>query len=128
MKEFATEKGKQVSLDDVKAFALAIPHVSWKVERIRRLSSALATEEGAGISNSNSAKVSAYFHKQTLLVRLADAIISPFQPSYTGKQTSDQEEDLDNGAYPAGRRVQDDARAFLLASGLLHRSRQGGLL
>lgn len=57
MKHFATEKGKQVSFDEVKAFALAIPHVSWKVERIRRLSSALSTEDGISISNSASGQV-----------------------------------------------------------------------
>ena len=51
VKVFMMEKTKQVSLDEIKAFALAIPHVSWKVERIRRLSSALSTEEGSSTDN-----------------------------------------------------------------------------
>ncbi|KAM3572109.1 hypothetical protein VYU27_005858 [Nannochloropsis oceanica] len=50
-KSLMIEETKQVSLDGIKAFALAIPHVSWKVERIRRLSSALSTEEGTSTGN-----------------------------------------------------------------------------
>ncbi|GAB5035879.1 Hypothetical protein NocV09_03100150 [Nannochloropsis oceanica] len=50
-KSLMMEETKQVSLDGIKAFALAIPHVSWKVERIRRLSSALSTEEGTSTGN-----------------------------------------------------------------------------
>jgi len=61
MKNFATAKGKQVSLDEIKAFALEIPHVSWKVERIRRLSSALSQEEGSDISSSSSGQVTKHF-------------------------------------------------------------------
>ena len=57
-KHFTTEKGRQISLDEVKTFALDIPHVSWKVERIRRLSSAMSMEDSSSsISGSAGSQV-----------------------------------------------------------------------
>lgn len=64
VKVFMMEKTKQVSLDEIKAFALAIPHVSWKVERIRRLSSALSTEEGSSTDNGIPEQVTSLFPKK----------------------------------------------------------------
>lgn len=52
VRKFEVNEDKVVSLDDVKAFALAIPHVSWKVERIRRLSSALSLSDSTNRSDS----------------------------------------------------------------------------
>ena len=43
---FGTGKGNQISLNGIKTFALAIPHVAWKAERTRRLSSTLGPSMG----------------------------------------------------------------------------------
>lgn len=79
VRRFEVNEDKVVSLDELKTFALAIPHVSWKVERIRRLSSALSLSDST--NRSDSGRVS-FHYKNPFIYGLIDRYIF-FLMSYT---------------------------------------------